>query len=131
MTLLVIVVLVAGALLVWGSLQRSSLGSFRPAVSVPSQLRGDAAELDRICAALPVVPAARLVERDRDELLVSAGPSPRCLSRGGGIFVRVVRTADGLLLQGRSKVRLNTNASAALTEFERQLRRAVEAQAQW
>ncbi|MCW2534252.1 MAG: hypothetical protein JWP62_3822 [Blastococcus sp.] len=128
MTLLVIMLVIGGVALVWGSAQRSSLGDFRPTVTVPSQLSAGAAGLDRICAALPAVPAARLIERDEDVLLVSAGPSPRCLSRGGGIFVRISRTAERVVLEGRAKVPLNTNAGAALAEFERQLRQAVEGQ---
>jgi hypothetical protein len=59
---------------------------------------------------------------------VSAGPSPRCLNRGAGIFVRIRRTGESVLLEGSPKVRLNTNAGAALIEFERQLRHAVERQ---
>ena len=128
MTLLVIMLLVAGVALVWGSTQRTSLSAFRPAAAMASQLMGDGAALDRIVAALPQVPASRLVESARDVLLVSAGPSPRCLNRGAGIFVRIRRTGESVLLEGSPKVRLNTNAGAALIEFERQLRHAVEGQ---
>jgi hypothetical protein len=125
-TFVVIALVVGGAALLWGSMQRTSLGAFQPAAAVPSQLLDSPQILDRIAEALPSVPSARLQERDGDVLLVSAGPSARCLSRGAGIFVRIRRTPAGVLLEGRAKVRLNTNAVAALTEFERQVRQAVQ-----
>jgi hypothetical protein len=129
MTFLVIMLLIAGAGLVWGSTQRSSLSTFQPTAVVASQLASPDYGLDDICVALPAVPATRLIERGADVLLVSAGPSPRCLNRGSGIFVRMSRTPEHLVLEARPKVPLGTSPGSALAEFERQLRQAVEAQA--
>lgn len=126
MTIAVVLLVIAGVGLVWGAAQRTSLSEFRPSASLPSQLPPWPDVLERMVAAMPGVPGARITERTADVVLVSAGPSMQCLSRGAGLFVRLTRTGDGVLVEGRSKVSVNTNASAALTEFERQLRRAVE-----
>lgn len=126
MTIAVIVLIIAGVALVWGATQRTSLAAFQPGAAVRSQLPDGPDLLDRIAVALPAVPGARLQEQGNGVLLVSAGPSVQCLSRGAGIFVRVTRDDAGVLLEGRAKVPLNTNTAAALTEFERQVRQAVE-----
>lgn len=126
MTIAVILLVIAGIGLVWGAAQRANLGEFRPSVSLRSQLPAWPDVLERMVAAMPAVPGARITERTADVVLVSAGPSVQCLSRGAGLFVRLTRTGDGVLLEGRSKVSLNTKAGPALTEFERQLRHAVE-----
>lgn len=123
----VIALAIAGGMLIWGSMQRTSLSEFQPTAAVPSQLPDRPDLLDRVAQALPAVPAARLQEQAGDVLLVSAGPSPRCVSRGSGIFVRIRRTPQGVLIEGRAKVGPKSNAVPALTEFERQLRQAVEA----
>ena len=126
MTVAIILLVVAGAALLYGALQRTDLTQFRPTVSLPSQLPAWPDVLERMTAAMPAVPGARVTEHDGDVLLVSAGPSLSCVSRGAGLFVRITHRPDAVLLEGRAKAALTTNASAALTEFERQLRQAVE-----
>jgi hypothetical protein len=127
MTIAIILLVVGGVALLVGATRRADLGTFRPTVTVSSQLPDAPDMLERIAAGIPGVPGARLQERRGDVLLVTAGPSMQCLNRGAGIFVRISRGAGGIQLDGRPKVALNTNDHAALVEFERQLRHAVAA----